>query len=143
MFFLKDNLEPGTFTPAYCDTDSMGIATCRTDSEGLKAQTAEEKLRAVFDPIVRPEMRDNWEANWKKWFVTEDTVEDEKYPGKLKCKYMLGIKTKIKLNNSGEFAFERGMFVALCPKTYCAYDADYEEKQSEAYKLGRKGIPHR
>ena len=43
----------------------------------------------------------------------------------------------------GEFAFQRGMFVALCPKTYCAYDADYEEKQSDAYKLGRKGIPHR
>ena len=44
MFFLKDNLEPGTFTPAYCDTDSMGIATCRTDSERLKSQTAEEKF---------------------------------------------------------------------------------------------------
>ena len=89
MFFLKDHLEPGTFTPSYCDTDSMGIATCRTDSERLKSSTAEEKLRAVFDPIVRPEMRDSWEANWKKWFVTEDTVEDEKYPGKLKCKFLL------------------------------------------------------
>ena len=86
MFFLKDNLEPGTFTTAYCDTDSMAIATCRTDLEGLKSETAEGKLRAVFDPIVRPEMRENWENNWRKWFVTEDTVEDEKYPGKLKCK---------------------------------------------------------
>ena len=92
MFFLKDNLEPGTFTPAYCDTDSMGIATCRTDSERLKSETAEEKLRAVFDPIVRPEMKENWEANWKKWFVTEDTVEDEKYPGKLKCKFFARFK---------------------------------------------------
>ena len=89
MFFLKDHLVPGTFTTAYCDTDSMAIATCRTDMERLKSQTAEEQLRAVFDPIVRPEMRNNWEAEWKKWFVTEDTVEDEKYPGKLKCKTLI------------------------------------------------------
>ena len=83
MFFLKDHLIEGTFTTAYCDTDSMALATCRTDEE-LNGSTMEEKLRAVFDPIVKPEMRNHWEANWKKWFVTEDTVEDEKFPGKLK-----------------------------------------------------------
>ena len=33
--------------------------------------------------------------------------------------------------------------MGLCPKTYCAYDADYEVKESDPYKLGRKGIPHR
>ena len=88
MFFLKDHLIEGTFTTAYCDTDSMALATCRTDEE-LNGSTMEEKLRAVFDPIVKPEMRNHWEANWKKWFVTEDTVEDEKFPGKLKCKAIL------------------------------------------------------
>ena len=87
MFFLKDHLVPGTFTTCYADTDSMAIATCRTDMQMLVGQTAEEKLRAVFDPIVRPEMRNQWEATWKSWFVTEDTIEDEKYPGKLKCKF--------------------------------------------------------
>ena len=86
MWFLKDHLIPGTFTNAYCDTDSMAIATCRTDMERLAADTAEEKLRAVFDPIVRPEMLDSWNAKWKKYFVTEDTIKDEKFPGKLKCK---------------------------------------------------------
>ena len=27
--------------------------------------TEEEKLRAIFDPIVRPEMKESWESNWK------------------------------------------------------------------------------
>ena len=90
MWFLKNHLIPGTFSTVYCDTDSMAIATCRTDRHSIK-QTSEEQLRAVFDPIVRPEMRDQWEANWKRWFVTEDTVEDEKFPGKLKCKLSLNL----------------------------------------------------
>ena len=95
MWFLKNHLIPGTFTTVYCDTDSMAIATCRSDPELQSKQTSEEQLRAVFDPIVRPEMREQWENNWKRFFVTEDTVEDEKFPGKLKCKYKLRIKTNI------------------------------------------------
>ena len=50
-------------------------------TEGM---TPEEELRAVFDPIVKPEMRESWEAKWKSWFVTLATVEDERFPGKLK-----------------------------------------------------------
>ena len=94
MWFLKNHLIPGTFTTVYCDTDSMAIATCRSDPELQSKQTSEEQLRAVFDPIVRPEMREQWETNWKRFFVTEDTVEDEKFPGKLKCKHILFISNK-------------------------------------------------
>ena len=40
---------------------------------------------AIFDPIVKPEMRDSWNINMKKWFVLSDSVHDQLYPGKLKC----------------------------------------------------------
>ena len=86
MYFLYDHLIPGTFVNCYADTDSMALATTRTRpmTEGM---TPEEELRAVFDPIVKPEMRESWENNWKKWFVTLATVEDERFPGKLKREY--------------------------------------------------------
>ena len=86
MFFLFDHLIPGTFVTCYADTDSMALATTRTRpmTEGM---TVEQELRAVFDPIVKPEMIDSWEANWKKWFVTTAEVKDEKFPGKLKRKF--------------------------------------------------------
>ena len=86
MYFLFDHLLPGTFVNCYADTDSMALATTRT-RQMTEGMTPEEELRAVFDPIVKPEMRESWETNWKKWFVTEDTVEDEKFPGKLKRKF--------------------------------------------------------
>ena len=44
----------------------------------------EEKLRAVFDPIVRPDMKESWENQWKDWFCTTTEVEDQRWPGKLK-----------------------------------------------------------
>ena len=40
--------------------------------------------RSIYDPIVRPEMRQSWELNWKSWFVTTEAVEDQRCPGKLK-----------------------------------------------------------
>ena len=40
--------------------------------------------RSIYDPIVRPEMRQSWELKWKSWFVTTDAVEDQRCPGKLK-----------------------------------------------------------
>ena len=85
MWFLFDHLEPGSFRTCYADTDSMAIATTRTEeiSDGM---TIEENYRCVFDPIVRSDMRESWEQNWKKWFVTTKTVEDGLTPGKLKCK---------------------------------------------------------
>jgi len=46
--------------------------------------TRKEKIRATFVNIIKPELKDEFFANWTKWFVTEETAEDEKYPGKLK-----------------------------------------------------------
>ena len=134
MYFLYDHLQPGTFVTCYADTDSMALATTRTRpmKEGM---TPEEELRAVFDPIVKSEMKESWEANWKKWFVTTDAVEDERFPGKLKRKLKRFFQSKI--SNSGEFQFIRGRFIALGPKTYHSIDLDSGE-----VKMGSKGIPH-
>ena len=86
MYFLYDHLVPGTFVNCYADTDSMALATTRTRPM-IEGMTPEEELRCVFDPIVKPEMRESWESSWKKWFVTLATVEDERFPGKLKRKF--------------------------------------------------------
>ena len=87
MYFLYDHLQPGTFVNCYADTASMALATPRTRPM-LEGMTPEEELRAVFDPIVKPDMVESWEAKWKSWFVTEATVKDEKFPGKLKRKFL-------------------------------------------------------
>ena len=91
MYFLHDHLIEGTFVNCYADTDSMALATTRTRpfTEGM---SPEEELRAVFDPIVKPEMRQSWEENWMKWFVTTDAVEDERFPGKLKRKFIFSLQ---------------------------------------------------
>ena len=83
MVFLYDHLKKGSFRTAYADTDSMCLGLTR--SKPLNANMSrEEEYRAIFDPIVKPEMRDSWEKTWKSWFVTTSEVEDERFPGKLK-----------------------------------------------------------
>ena len=119
MFYLYNHLEPGSFRSVYADTDSMCLALTR--SRNVLNDSEEEKHRALFDPIVRPEMRESWETTWKNWFCTTTEVEDIRKPGKLKC----------------EFLFRRGRFCALSPKTYFAYNADEEDQ-----KTGYKGICH-
>ena len=119
MFYLYHHLEPGSFRSVYADTDSMCLAL--TKSRDVTNDSEEEKYRALFDPIIRPEMRESWEATWKNWVCTTTEVEDIRKPGKLKC----------------EFMFRRGRFCALSPKTYFAYDADEDDK-----KTGYKGICH-
>ena len=85
MVFLYDHLKKGSFRTAYADTDSMCLGLTR--SKPLNANMSrEEEYRAIFDPIVKPEMRDSWEKTWKSWFVTTSEVEDERFPGKLKSK---------------------------------------------------------
>ena len=83
MDFIYTHLKAGAIVPFYCDTDSifLGVTECQPRSESM---TPEEKLRAVFDPIVRADMRESWEANWKSWFVTTNEIEDQRKPGKLK-----------------------------------------------------------
>ena len=88
MWFLFDHLEKGSFRTCYADTDSMAIATTKTIplEDGM---STEMRYRCVFDQIIRPDMRESWEENWKKWFVTTDTIEDGLTPGKLKCNMFL------------------------------------------------------
>ena len=83
MHFIFTHLEAGAIVPYYCDTDSifLGVTKCQPRTESM---TTEEKLRVVFDPIVKENMRDSWEAQWKSWFVTTDEIEDQRKPGKLK-----------------------------------------------------------
>lgn len=43
-----------------------------------------EKMRKMFEPIVIPEMRDSFFANWADFFVLENVVEQNRKPGLLK-----------------------------------------------------------
>ena len=83
MHFIYTHLEAGAVVPYYCDTDSMflGFTKCQERTDEM---TTEEKLRALFDPIVKADMKASWEAKWKTWFVTTDEIEDQRQPGKLK-----------------------------------------------------------
>ena len=65
-----------------------------THTANAENSTRESSLRALFDPIVKEEMKSSWEANWKTWFVTEDrkidlhaAIRDERTPGKLKVEF--------------------------------------------------------
>ena len=87
MYFLSDHLEPGSFRPAYCDTDSMCLGLSKSNVIPPDCNP-EVYYRAIFDPIVREDMRESWERNWKSWFVTTNEVLDERTPGKMKGKLM-------------------------------------------------------
>ena len=63
----------------------MAIATTKTGALDPK-MTIEERYRAVFEPIVRPEMKKSWDKTWKTWFCTTGTIEENLTPGKLKRK---------------------------------------------------------
>ena len=119
MYHLFYHMEPGSFRCVYADTDSICLALTKT--RDVQNDSEEEKYRALLDPIVRPEMRESWEATWKDWICTTTEVEDIRKPGKLKC----------------EFLFRRGRFCALSPKTYFAYNDEDGDK-----KTGYKGICH-
>ena len=83
MFYLYDNLQPGSFRACYADTDSM----CHALTRSIKVEEnddLETRLRKIFDPIVRPDRRNVWEQTWRDWFVTTTDVEDQRKPGKLK-----------------------------------------------------------
>ena len=85
MWFMYDHLVPGSFRACYADTDSMCLALSRSIPLD-ESDSIETSLRKLFDPIVRPEMKQSWEAKWKSWFVTTNDVEDQREPGKLKGK---------------------------------------------------------
>ena len=89
---------PGSFRLCYCDTDSIAIGNkyfsilyniiwiAFTESEEPEDPSRRANMLSVLLPVVKPEKRENFLTIWEKWFVTEDTVEDEKFPGKLKSK---------------------------------------------------------
>ena len=41
-------------------------------------------MLSILLPVIKPGLESEFLNIWQKWFVTEDTVEDEKFPGKLK-----------------------------------------------------------
>ena len=63
---------------------SITLALTRTDLESSYSNDKETQMRALFDPIVKPSMKNSWERNWKSWFVTTNTVIDKRTPGKMK-----------------------------------------------------------
>ena len=72
----------------YNSFDSMCLALSETNIRASYSENKETQLRALFDPLVKSEMRDSWESQWKDWFVTTNTVADLRKPGKLKGKYV-------------------------------------------------------
>ena len=94
MYWLEQHLEDGSFKTCYADTDSMALALTKS---GPESDDPEQSLRSLFDPIVKPSMRESWEASWKTWFVTTDEIWDIRKPGKLKG------KLRLKLNNYEQF----------------------------------------
>ena len=91
MYWLEDHLEDGSFKTCYADTDSMALALTKS---GPETDDPEASLRSLFDPIVKPSMKESWEATWKSWFVTTNEIWDIRKPGKLKGNFQ-----NIHLNN--------------------------------------------
>ena len=75
----------------------------------------------MFWPIVKPGKLDEFKNVWGQWLVLTNTIEDEKFPGKLKT----------------EFSTSNGRMISLAPKSYYAYCHDTLQT-----KDGRKGIPN-
>ena len=44
-------------------------------------------MLSVLLPVVKPDRVNEFLQIWSTWFVTEDSVEDEKFPGKLKSSF--------------------------------------------------------
>ena len=62
----------------------MCLALTKTNIKDSYSSNKETQLRALFDPIVRPSMRESWERHWKEWFVTTNSIIDKRTPGKFK-----------------------------------------------------------
>ena len=45
-------------------------------------------MASVLLPVIKPELVDEFLMIWDLWFVLENSVEDEKFPGKLKSKFL-------------------------------------------------------
>ena len=63
-------------------------------------------MRAIFEPMLKPDRKEEFFKIWSDWFVLEETVRDEKTSGKLKS----------------EWETDNGSIVALCNKMYMCMD---------------------
>lgn len=81
MYFLEQHLADGSFKTVYGDTDSIALALTKTENH---CGTLRQKLKGMFDPIVKPEMKLSWEREWENWFVSTNQTWDIRRPGKLK-----------------------------------------------------------
>ena len=87
VYWIDDHLEAGSFQLTYSDTDSIGIALTDTNLAAYKtAKNLQEKIDAIFLPIVKPSMKESWNNSYADWFVTNESVENQLKPGLLKCK---------------------------------------------------------
>ena len=76
-------------------------------------------MKSVLLPIIKPGLLDEFLGVWKSWFVTEDSVEDEKEPGKLKsteCSFNVNLTPRCLLCQNRhdrhlgiKFAFFKGL----------------------------------
>ena len=64
----------------------MALALSETNIAASYSDDKETQLRALFDPLIKPEMKESWENQWTTWFVASSTVPDLRKPGKLKGK---------------------------------------------------------
>ena len=78
---LIRNLDTTAFRLCYMDTGEFlaleilfGLL-CFSDSL-VMSQSKE------LEEMVKPEMRENWEEEKKKWFVLDDSIDQQREPGK-------------------------------------------------------------
>ena len=108
-------------------------------------------MEALLFPIVKDGMLEQFKRVWAKYFVLEDTVDNEKEPGLMKgesfgfiskfcilSKYFSDRNIPNLFWSLVEWKCNRGLFVALGPKMYQGLDYDSEE-----VKRSTKGVPHR
>jgi hypothetical protein len=102
----------------FLDTDSLTIATTRTGI--IETDSRKEQMEKFFLPIVKDNLKDEFETKWVKWLVLSNTIEEERCPGKLKV----------------EFMTQNGEMISLSPKSYYAYC-----RTNDLVKDGKKGVP--
>ena len=76
-------------------------------------------MRAIFEPLLKENRKEDFFKIWADWFVLEETVRDEKTSGKLKT----------------EWQTDNGSIIALCNKMYMCVD-----HTSDNFKRSTKGL---
>ena len=84
MYFLKSHLVGGSFRTIYTDTDSITLQLSK--SRFAENDDLEQFYEGLFDGIIKTDMRESWNRNWKSWFVYARHPEIEKRPGLMKRK---------------------------------------------------------